>query len=412
MKILFLSRWFPYPVDNGAKLRISHLLKGLVEKHEVHLISFRDPAEANKLPGAQGEAMLKLFRSVQTTPLKIFQPTSRQALLGLFKPDPRSLQGIYSLEMEAAIRKALQKERFDLVIASEWQMTAYRQCFAGQAALFEEMEIGVPHGLYANAASLPARLRQGLTWAKFSRYMAQVLAGGQPCTVVSEEEKRLLEKVVPDNQNISVIPNGVDLDAYAAARDAAVRDAPEPNTLIFTGSFHYRPNHQAMVWFLREVYPLIRARVPGVHLTITGDSAGLPLPSTEGVTQTGFVDDIRPLLARSWVSVAPLHVGGGTRLKILEAMAIGTPVVSTAKGAEGLAVEDRRHLFIANDPETFANRVVEVLQSSQIRAQIARNACQLVQETYDWKLVLPKFMAVVEQAAEQNKNGRAVRTGK
>lgn len=392
MQILFLSRWFPYPTDNGSKLRIYHLLRGLADVHEVHLLSFADdPATAEK------EQLARFCRSVQVVPWKVFQPDSRKALIGFLNPMPRSLVDIYSTEMERKIQCSLQEHTFDLVITSEWQVTAYRHLFANLPVLFEELEVGVPYGQFTQATSGITRLRAGLTWLKQRRYLSRLLSNGQPCTVVSERERALLLAISPDSP-IYVIPNGVDLDAYAG-----VQGTPEPDSLIFTGSFRYQPNYQAMLWFIERVLPQIKEQVPGVRLTITGDPAGLSLPRDGAVTQTGFVADVRPLVARSWVSIVPLQVGGGTRLKILEAAALGTPVVSTSKGAEGLAFEDGRDIAIADTPSDFANRTVRLLNDRELRGRMTANARALARQVYDWKVILPDFLKVVEQAVAPGK---------
>ena len=138
-----------------------------------------------------------------------------------------------------------------------------------------------------------------------------------------------------------------------------------------------------------------------MRLFITGNHASKPLPPTRNVTLTGYVDDVRPLVARAWCSVVPLRIGGGTRLKILEAMALGTPVVATSKGAEGLDVRDGEHLLIADEPAAFAEQVVRLLRDADLRAALAANSRRLVAERYDWAIVMPKFLALVGRIAEE-----------
>jgi glycosyltransferase involved in cell wall biosynthesis len=152
-----------------------------------------------------------------------------------------------------------------------------------------------------------------------------------------------------------------------------------------------------MQWFLSEVYPIVQARVPAVKLVITGKNNAATLPAAENVTLTGFVEDIRPLIASAWISLAPLQVGGGTRLKILEAMALGTPVVATRKGAEGLEAADGEHLLVADTPAQFAEAVVRLLQDRKLRQKLATNSCQLVREQYDWSVIMPEFLDLVEE---------------
>jgi len=204
----------------------------------------------------------------------------------------------------------------------------------------------------------------------------------------------LLSLAVPNYQSIEVIPNCINVADYNDVHEVA-----QVNTMIFTGSFRYFANHDAMTWFLREIYPRIQARVPDIHLTVTGDHANLPLPPAENVTLTGFVDDVRPLVASSWASLAPLRLGGGTRLKILEAMALRTPVVTTSKGAEGLDVQRDEHLLIADTPEAFAEAVIRLLKKPGLRKQLTGNAYQLVREKYDWAVVMPRFLNLIERVA-------------
>ncbi len=208
----------------------------------------------------------------------------------------------------------------------------------------------------------------------------------------------MLESVVRNGTRLEVIPNCIDVQSYAKF-DAA----PQPETMIFTGSFRYRPNYEAMIWFIKEVLPRIQEHHPDASLTITGEHADLPLPPGDNVTLTGFVDDIRPLIASSSLSLAPIHEGGGTRLKILEAMALKTPVVSTSKGAEGLDAKDGKHLLITDTPQTFADAVSQLFTQPHLRRELADNAFRLVSEQYDWPAIMPHFVRFVEGiAATQN----------
>jgi len=233
-------------------------------------------------------------------------------------------------------------------------------------------------------------------WAKLRVYVRGLLPRFAAVTVVSARERDLLRQIASGYSAVALVPNGID-----AAACAGVRAVHNPDTLIFTGAFTYKANHEAMVWFLSEVYPIIRQAAPRVRLTITGDHAGKPLPPAEDVTLTGFVDDVRPLVAGAGAAVVPIRQGGGTRLKILEAMALGTPVISTTKGAEGLAAIDGKHLLLGDTPEAFAAAVLKLHAEPALRQSLANNARQLISELYDWEVVLPRFMGLVEGVASQ-----------
>lgn len=390
MNVLFLSGWFPYPPDNGSKLRISNLIEGLASQHDVTLLSFAD----NQDGGIDEKAAQRYCREVQVVSRRPYNPRDRRAQLGFLALTPRSIATTFSAEMGHRVRQILSARQFDLVIASQLTAASYASLFEGLPALFEESELGVFYEQFASATSIRRRIRHGLTWAKHRRYVAHLLRYFRACTVVSEHERELLRRCAPEFRSVQVVPNCIRLNDYRGPRASV-----QPNSLIFTGSFRYFANHEAMVWFLSEVYPRIRAKIPDIRLTITGDHGNLPIPSAPDVTCTGAVEDVRPLIASAAVSLAPMRIGGGTRLKILEAMALGTPVAATSKGAEGLDVQHGQHLFIADEPDAFANGVIRLLTEPDLRRRLTENAYQLVHDKYDWASVMPRFMELVDRVA-------------
>ncbi len=390
MRILFLSRWFPYPTSNGSKLRIYNLLRGMAPFHDITLLSF-----AEKGLNSQPPELKALCREIHTLPWREFEAHSWRAKLGFLSPEPRSIVDTRSVEMAQKIKQTLAAKKYDLVIASQLTMASYIRQFHKTPALFEEVEIGVFYQQSKQGNPAKAGLRNKLTWAKHRRYLSNLLPQFKAATVVSKPEQQLLFSTAPACKTVEVIPNGISLSDYAAPKQA-----PRPNTLIFTGPFGYHANYDAMRWFLGEAYPLIQRQIPDVHLYITGDHANLPLPPAENVTLTGFVDDIQTLIASTWVSLAPLRIGGGTRLKILEAMALKTPVVATTKGAEGLNLRHNEHLLIADEPEAFAQSVVRLLQNPALRQRLVDSAYQLLQKQYNWPAIMPKFLSLLKKTAE------------
>lgn len=384
MRILFLSRWYPYPPNNGSKLRVNHLLENLLQHHEVQLISFFDPSENLQ----RGPSRLK----VETIPYRTLQRNFLQSKLDLFHTTPRDYLNAYSLAMKDCIEHTLGRESFDLVVASQIDTAAYVKSFAGYPALFEEVEIGFMHDQFANAPTLFRRLRYRLTWIKYRWFLEKLLRHFRAVTVVSEEERTLLKKTIPDIRSVEVIPNCVNLADYSH-----IQVQPEPGKIVFTGSFSFHPNYEAMLWFLQEVFPRIVERVPEARLYISGDHRNYPLPGANNIVLTGFLENVHSLVASSWLSIAPIRQGGGTRLKILEAMALNTPVVATPKGAEGLEVIDGEHLLIADEPEEFADMVVRLLLDSGLRHRLGANAYRLIEEKYNWAVVMPKFLDLLDQ---------------
>jgi glycosyltransferase involved in cell wall biosynthesis len=391
MRILFLSRWFPVPRDNGSKLRVYNLLRGLSQRHDVTLLSFIDPSKEDP---AISEVQ-PLCSGVHVIPWQEFSSGSRRARLGFFSSSPRFLIDTYSPQMASLIRDSISRNQYDLVIASQLSMASYCSSIQGLPALFEEIELGVFHGSAGRVDGLMKRMRLHLTWLKLRGYLTSVLAAFRVCTVVSEHEQRLFMATFPGHRTkVNVIPNCVSFNDYQGQEVDQLA-----NQLIFCGSFRYSANYEAMQWFVAQVLPRILSVLPDTRLVVTGDHAGLRLPSVPNVILTGYVENIRPLVASSRVSVAPLLTAGGTRLKILEAMAIGTPVVSTSKGAEGLDAVPSKHLLIADSPQAFAEQVIKVLKDNALHGRLSAHARRFVRAKYDWDIVMPRFMNLVESAA-------------
>ena len=387
MKILFLSRWFPYPANNGAKLRIYNLLRGLAKHHDVTLLSFVDQLPFN----LEAHEIQEICSRVEVVAWREFNPNTTYALLGLFGLTPRSIVDTFSADMAGLITKMIAQQHFDLVIASQLQMAAYYLYFQDIPSIFEELEVGYFYD-QAFLSNGRFRFRHAMTWFKLRMYLSRLLNKFQACTVVSDGERKLLAQNFPAyKKHVEVIPNCLNMDEYNV-KQVKKKHA----TLIFAGSFKYRANYEAMLWFIGEVFPLILTKIPNAQLIITGDHDDLPLPSTTNITLSGFVDDIKSLISSCSVSIAPLLSGGGTRLKILEAMALGTPVVATSKGAEGLNVVDNEHLFIADSPAEFADRVIRLLTDEILGLKIAEKASVLVRERYDWGKTLAVYLKLIQ----------------
>jgi glycosyltransferase involved in cell wall biosynthesis len=400
MRILFLSNWYPYPPDNGSKLRIFQLLQFLSEEHSVSLLSFIDrPSEHHP------KELEELCESIHVVKRKKFHPHRLLSFPGLLSRRPRSFVDTYSHEMEANIRREIGEHTYDLVLASELDMAAYWPLFKNTASILEDLELGIVRALVSNSPTWWIKIRRMLTWLKLQEYLRHILPLFNCITVVSRDEAALVRNLVPITTAVEVVPNFIEIKNY---------EIPEvenrADSMIFMGSFRYDANYDAMTWFLEDVYPLIRDRIPGAQLTVTGDHAGLPLPTTENIRLTGYVEDVRPYLASSLVSLVPLRMGGGTRLKILESMALRTPVVSTSKGAEGLELNDGEHLLIADTPEDFADKVIRVLMDPSLRAQLAESAYDVLLDKYETQAVRPKLRTLIDDVTSR-KNGISLGAG-
>lgn len=358
----------------------------MASRHQVTLLSF-----AEKPPAQTPPALAKLCHKVEVVQRPIYRPTSGKALAGLLSPTPRAILDTWSTEMAAKIKSHSHTGRYDRIIASQWPMAAYYPHFANQPALYEEVEPGTYQSKIAQAPSPAGKIRHRLTILKLGHYLRRQLAHFQACTVVSLPEKKLLQQLAPQ-ATIEIIPNGLNLAQYQN-----ITPPRQAKTLIFTGSLTFEPNYQAMTWFISQVYPLIQAKIEDVRLIITGNSGGRQLPPAGNITLTGYIEELPPLLASATISLVPIQSGGGTRLKILEAMALKTPVVTTTKGAEGLEVINGHHVLLADTPPEFANAVLSLLQNPHQAHQLSQNSYHLLQSHYDLAAILPRFLTLTEK---------------
>ncbi len=397
MRTLFLATWYPYPPDNGSKLRAYHLLRALGSRHQVTLLSFAfDTARPEKT-----SALDTFCRDVQVitgNPFEINRAGALATFLSTHPPVTRSIPAMQQL-VTAAWQRG---ESYDAVIAST-EMTADYALTAppGVTKILEEHN-SLTRWMaerYRGQHTPLQRARCWVSWQKRRWYERRLYPHFDLVTMVSRQDAQVTTELVRgEKPRIALVPNGVD-----CAHNRPSLAQPRASALVFNGSLTYSANYDAMRWFLAEVYPTIRAQVPGVTLTITGSTQGVDLTGLaldDSVTLTGFVEDVRIPVVGASVAIAPIRQGGGTRLKILEAMALGTPVVTTSKGAEGLDVADGEHLILVDEPETFARCTVELLGNSDLRQSLVTNARRLVEEHYDWQAIGTRFVGLVEAAVE------------
>ncbi len=398
MRILCLSGWFPYPPDVGARARLFFLLREIGRAHAVDLLCFSHADETvseSALPPG-----ISLLGAVPA-------PTERRRRLSpgaLLSPYPRAIPEQYTPEMAARLETALTAGDYDLVLAFEIGpgVTVAPYLFQARnvARAVEDLEVSMIQAKVQAARSPLARFRYRQTWRKQRRYTRELLGHIHGCTVASETERRALTDIAPNGPPIAVVPNGLDLERYRGDFGPVERD-----TIVFPGALTYEANREAMRSFLREVFPRIRRARPTATLYITGRTDGVDLralPLGEGVVLTGYLPDVRPRIARSVVCVAPLTLGGGTRIKILEAMALGTPVVATSKGAEGLEVTPGQDIIIADDPAHFAAEVVRLLENEELRATISAAGRRTV-EQYDWQTIGQRLTSFLENDVRPQK---------
>lgn len=404
MNILILAPYPPYPLRGGGALRIYHLARGLAAHHTVTLLSFA--------PHAQAVAMMAPIRDwcrLATVPSPPSRSTAQRALTTLLSPQPDMALRNRSVAYAEALSRQLATERFDIVLASSIEMAGYAlqaqgvgprlvlDQFNAEYLLQRRAALNDLHqGLALRPHSLVKGLYSLLQWYKLARYERSLLARFDLVTVVSEEDRAHLARLRPKaEERLAVVPNGVDTEQVAPG---AVRGDMGGATMVFTGTLDYRPNIDALRWFTTEVLPLIRARKPMARLLIVGRSAGPEVRALigEAVELVGEVVDVAPYIDGAALYVVPMRIGGGSRLKLLEALAMAAPIVSTPMGAEGLpGLRDHVHLLLAEQPQAFAAAALRLMAEPKLGRQLGAMGRAHVVDHYDWRTITPRLEAAL-----------------
>ncbi len=394
-RALVLAWQVPYPPDQGGKIRTFHLLTALREMGPVTLLCFQtDPVQDDWV-----EHLRRRGLAVRAVPIRF--PALRW-WHHFRRGTPLLAQQYESEAMREAIQHALARERYDVVAVDGLMMAQYARGIRGVPVIYQSHNVeSEVYRRTLHLLKLRPRARAGarLDCWKLERVERRWVRGFRFAMAVSERDRDVLRRWNP-RALVAVVPNGVDTD-YFRPEPGRV---PEPGAIAFTGTLSYPPNRDAVLFFAREILPRILARLPGVRWYVVGQGSpdlGDALRREAGVVFTGYVEDVREYLARAQAVVVPLRTGGGTRLKILEAMAMGRPVVSTTLGAEGLILNEGREIRIADEPAAFADAVVDVLRDPARAAHMAAAGRERVLTTYAWHRIRETYRDLVRRICEQ-----------
>lgn len=388
LNILCLSQMPPSPPQFGAQARMHGLYTNLARRHDVTAVALVDEAFDAK---ACERAMREYCREVVLVP----NPRGRN---GAFKRalQLRSVASLQSFErhrhtvpgLQPALDRILSRQRFD-VVDVEFPFLAHYELRKAPPGAPEPLLIIDAHEIeydmvrqFARSGGMARRLYAGWNWRKLRGEELAVFRAADGIFTCSQADRdRVLAEV--GGARTVVIPNAADVDFY---QPRPIDPPPDGNTLVFFGLLSTWPNIDGILFFLREVWPRILARRPQTRLKIIGKD---PPPEVRGaagpgVEVTGFVSDLRPHLSSAAALVVPLRIGGGTRLKIVEGMAMARPIVSTALGAEGIEAVPGRDILIADEPEAFAASVLRLLDDPALAERVGRSARQLAVEKYAW----------------------------
>lgn len=390
LKILIVSAQFPFPPRSGFATRVYQLARQLSARHEVTLLSYVLPHERD---GVDGLAEQMSVRAVQRS---AWSPSHKRVIqaLTMASPHPYYCRDVYSRDMQNAIDDLCAAQKFDVIQVESSFLCGFRFP-AGTHLVIDEhnIESEVFRRMCEGERSLPRRLFNRVEYLRCRRFERASWRRADACVVTSERELPTVRACTP-NTPVATVPNSVDL-SYFAPSDVA----PEPHTVVFNGILTYRPNVDAVRYLIDDIWPLVRARHPDARLTLIGRCEGVDTREmmAPGVQLLGEVPDIRPYVQRATVVAVPVRIGGGTRLKVVEGLAMGKPIVSTTLGCEGLAVRDNEHLLIADDPAAFAARIFEVFENPEWSAQLGCAGRRLVENRYSWDLAGERLESLYRQ---------------
>jgi len=391
-RILAVTSRLPFPPREGHQLRAWHVLRALASKHEVTLLSFQRnddlPAEAASLHAAM--TRVETFRIPGE---RSRTALARAAVRGMLTPTP-FLVAKYDAPALRTRLTALARDA-DLVHFDMLPLIAHADCVPDGVPVTLNAH-NVEHRLLATRARIETR-----AWAR--RFLAAQVAKlhaferhacerADAVLACSDIDAQGLREMAPQC-NVHVVANGVDLDANQPAAHA-----PDPDRLVFVGQMGWFPNRDGVEWFLREVFPRILARRPSTRFELVGKADGFEIPDNvrANVDLAGFVDDLRPHVHDASVYVVPLRAGSGTRLKVLEAMALGKAIVTTRVGSEGIALQHDRSALYADDPEAFAGAVLSLLGSPARVTELGIEARRLAEDEYGWDAIGARLLRAYE----------------
>lgn len=396
LKILWLKSGPLHPIDTGGKIRTFNMLRELKKLHEVHYLALSKQEWIDQDRGEAAEYSHAHFWIPWRETAK-GTPAFYGDLLGnfLFSNLPYGVAKYESTAMKAKIAELDRSRKYDLII-SDFLVPAIN-VFDGQdglatkSLLFQHnVEAQIWERSYQTAGNPLQKFYLQKQWRRMADFEKTSAERFDGVVAVSEDDCRLMRERYGLKNVLGSVPTGVDTEYFQP--DATPK---KKHSLIFLGSMDWRPNIDGIDFFMNEVYPRIKQRVPDVSLSIVGRNPGASIKALAetdaSITVSGTVPDVRPHLASSEIMVVPLRIGGGTRIKIYEAMSAGLPVVSTRVGAEGLDVRDGEHIVLADAPEEFARATADLLLNADRRRQIAAAGCEVVRKNFSWTGVTAIF---------------------
>lgn len=393
LTVLIIDEEVPLPANAGKRIRVWNLLRRVARAHQVHFLCYGEESmEAEQVR----EAGVNLHL---VSPLEApgRWQLGMRLLANLASPWPYSVQKHRTLRFQKAVETLRRSIPFDLIQVEWTPYASFRDSFGDTPWIIatHNIEADIWERRAEHAAHLPGRIFFGLQAAKMRRFEAAAFCRASGLGAVSEHDAARMRRQTA--APVAVVDNGVDLDSFFPA------GGYEQLSLLYLGSLDWQPNVDAIEHLMQDIWPLVRSACPAARLEVVGRRASRNLrallATAPGITLHSDVDDVRPILARS-ILVVPLRIGGGTRIKILEAMGMARPVISSRIGAEGLEVQDGTHLLLADDAAGFADQAAQLLNDPARARRIGEAARQRVEERYGWDRSAARLMSLWAEASE------------
>jgi polysaccharide biosynthesis protein PslH len=407
LRVLVVSTQFPFPTHSGFATRVYQLARQLARRHDVTLLSYAHPAEREGVARLREEFPVEVVER-DATPVAAKRLAQ---MLSTVSRRPFACRAIHSRAMQRAIDDVCAAGDFDVIQLESSLLCEFTFPASVPLVLDEHnVEYEVFQRMHEGERSLVRRSFNRLEFRRFRRFEQRWWRRVDGCVVTSPREELMVASHAPTTPT-AVVPNGVDLACFQP-NGATI----EPQTLVFNGILDYRPNLDAAFHLVDDIWPLVVQRCPDARLTIVGrghpgDMRSLSRP---GVTLTGAVPDVRPYLQRAAVVGVPIRMGGGTRLKVVEGLAMGKAMVSTSLGCEGIAVNDGEHLLIADGAEAFASEVVRLFGDARRAGRLGFAGRALMENEYSWDLAGDRldalYRCVTSRARAKGASSRATAT--
>jgi polysaccharide biosynthesis protein PslH len=402
MRLLVLTPQFPYPPQQGTTIRNYNIIKHLAPRHDITLVSFGTEAELEN-----GGPLRSLCRHIEIVsyPLRSF---TRRLFTTFASPLPDMALRLKSDLLHEKV-SSLRAESFDIMQVEGIEMARYfmphglhlasNKRVQNQKIVFDEhnAEYILQRTAFESDTRMPKRWHAALysliQWKKLERYERACCLAASHIAACSDADANAIRTLLNSQSQVTVVPNGVDTSLFVPSDQVCAKPLSE-FAMVYAGKMDFRPNIDAMTWFCADILSRIRAELPYAHIVIVGQKPAprvAALAHQPGIEVTGWVPDTRPYIADAAVYVVPLRMGSGTRLKVLEAMAMGKAIVSTSRGVEGIDLVPDKDALIADTPNAFAQAVVSLLHDPERRRRLGTNARALAQSRYDWRQIVPRF---------------------